>query len=389
MYKFWNIFGKWAERTQIRHVLSPSVSFSGAPDFSKDKYGYYKDAIYYNEKQGKLETTRYSPYSQSLYGVPGSGSSGSMSFTVDNNLEMKVPIANTDSMHKVTLIDNFNFGLSYNFLADSLKWSDLRASLRLKILGQTFSLQGTFDMYENGANGQKINKLRMANGKIPRFQGTSTGYSYTLNNATFTKLFEKLRKITDKSSNGDDDGGDDDDGGGDGGADLSDSRERQPKPKPRQSSQSTPSSSSRGGNSNSGEGLDANGYYVNGIPWSLSFNASLSMNQDRAHFNQETREYPYTFTKSLGVSANISPTKNWTLTASTNYDFDAKKFATMNCNITRKMHCWNMTASFIPIGPYQYYSFTIAITSEILKDLKYSQSSNYRDAGAWGSTEQK
>ncbi|GAP72080.1 hypothetical protein SAMD00024442_230_2 [Candidatus Symbiothrix dinenymphae] len=89
-------------------------------------------------------------------------------------------------------------------------------------------------------------------------------------------------------------------------------------------------------------------------------------------------------TKSLGVSGNISPTKNWSITMSTTYDCDQKKFATMNCNITRKMHCWNMTASFIPIGSYQYYSFTIAISSAILQDIKYTQSSNYRDAGAWG-----
>ena len=227
-------------------------------------------------------------------------------------------------------------------------------------------------MYENGENGQKINQLRIANGKMPRFQGTSFGYSYTFNNATFTKLFDKLRSVSIKSSKKDDDGDTDSSGS-----------ERQSEPPP--SSPPPASSSSRGGsNSSAGEGLDASGYYKNEIPWSLSFNFSLNMSQDRAHFNQETREYPYMYTKSLGVSGNISPTKNWSLNMSTSYDFEAKKFATMNCNITRKMHCWNMTASFIPIGPYQHYSFTIAITSAILKDIKYSQSSNYRDAGAWG-----
>ncbi|GHT43382.1 hypothetical protein AGMMS49965_17070 [Bacteroidia bacterium] len=382
MYKFWNGFGKWAERTQIRHVFTPSVSFSGAPDFSKDKYGYYKEVAYQNA-QGNTQTTRYSPYAQSQYGVPGSGSSGSMSFTVDNNLEMKMPIADTDSLRKITLIDNFNFGLSYNFLADSLNWSDLRASLRLKVFGQTFTLQGTFDMYEYGATGQKINQLRMANGKLPRFQGTSAGHSVTLNNATFTKLSEWLRSKSSKSSKKNDD-----DGGADG-TDSSGSERQSETPPP--ASSSSASSSSRGGSGSAGEGLDAAGYYQNSVPWSLSFNYSLNMSQDRtfASFNQDTREYPYKFTHSLGVSGNITPTKNWSVNMSTSYDFDAKKFATLNCNITRKMHCWNMTASFIPIGPYQYYSFTIAITSAILKDIKYSQSSNYRDAGVWGSAAEK
>jgi hypothetical protein len=56
----------------------------------------------------------------------------------------------------------------------------------------------------------------------------------------------------------------------------------------------------------------------------------------------------------------------------------------MQCSISREMHCWTMKASVIPIGPYQSYSFTIAVKSSLLKDLKYAQSSNYRDAGNWG-----
>jgi lipopolysaccharide assembly outer membrane protein LptD (OstA) len=371
MYKFWSMFGKWTEKTQIRHVFTPSISFSGAPDFSKDKYGYYKSAVFFDEQKGKMDTVRYSPFSHNMYGVPGSGSSGSMSFSFDNNLEMKVPVADTDSTKKVSLIDNLNFGTSYNFLADSLNWSDLRASIRFKIGGTNLSLQGAFDMYEYGANGRPVNKLRLGHGGIPRLKSTGTSYSYTINNATFAKWFGKKENEDDKPAGGSDAkafGSNDADG-----TTLSTD----------QSSTTGPATTtSLHAKKKSDSDLDADGYYKNGVPWNLSFNYSLSVNYGT--FDENRREYNYRYNQSLGISGNISPTKNWNLTFSTNYDFDQHKFATMNCSITRKMHCWNMSASFIPIGPYQSYSFTVAISSALLKDLKYQQSSNYRDAGKWG-----
>jgi len=100
-------------------------------------------------------------------------------------------------------------------------------------------------------------------------------------------------------------------------------------------------------------------------------------------FDKKKREYPYKFSQTLGISGNITPTKNWNITFNTSYDFDYKRFATMQCSITRQMHCWSMSASVIPIGPYQSYNFTIAVSSSMLQDLKYNQSSSYYDAMRW------
>ena len=105
---------------------------------------------------------------------------------------------------------------------------------------------------------------------------------------------------------------------------------------------------------------------------------------NRAEFNKNTREYPYRIDQTLGLSGSISPTKGWNFNFNASYDFEIKKFATMQCSLARQMHCWSMSASIIPIGPYQSYSFSVAISSSILKDMKYSQSGSSRDALDWG-----
>ena len=73
----------------IRHTISPSVSFTYAPDFGASHYGYYKSYIK-RDANGKESTVEYSPYSNGLFGVPGRGKTGSINFSVDNNIEMKI-----------------------------------------------------------------------------------------------------------------------------------------------------------------------------------------------------------------------------------------------------------------------------------------------------------
>jgi hypothetical protein len=369
MYKPLPIFGKWTKGVQIRHVLTPSVSFSGAPDFSDPRFGMYEKLTYFNERTQQMEVELYSPYKDQLWGAPSTGKTGSLNFSLENNLEAKIPIAGTDSTRKVSLIDNLGLSMGYNFLVDSFKWSNLRASVRLKLFGRSnLSLSGEFDTYCYDENGRRINVTRWQGGKgIGRFRGTSTGYSYSLNNNVIKKLFagseEKGSGLDDSANQGD--LGLDALGGQDEGDTPQKTSLRQPK------------------KSDSGD-YDSDGYFLLDIPWNLSFNYSVNMGYDLQHFDHKKREYPYKISQTLGLTGDITPTKGWNMSFSTSYDFDYKKFATMQCSITRQMHCWSMSASVIPIGPYQSYNFTIAVSSSLLKDLKYTQSSNYRDAATWG-----
>ena len=365
MYRPLAIFGESISKWQIRHVLTPSVGFSGAPDFSDKRYGFYKDLIYYNNKTEKLDTLNYSPFEHHTLGIPGKGQTGAINFSLDNNLEMKVPVGEADSTRKISLIDNFSVSTNYNFLKDSLNLGLLSTNLRLKLGKSSLSLQANFDPYLYDENGRQINTLRLKAGKgIGRFMGTGSGYSYTLNNQVVKGWFTKSEKDTGSNT--------------DNNSLPSDENDLEMEGVGTDNNQST---SLRKAKKNDGE-YDDDGYLIFTIPWSLSFNYSGRVSY--GDFNKEKREYSYMLTHTLGFSGNISPTKGWSFNFNTSYDFDKNKFAMMQCSVSRQMHCWTMSASFIPIGPMQSYNFTIAVNSSMLSDLKYTQSSNYRDAQNWG-----
>ena len=370
MFKPWpilaKVFGEWIKGTQIRHVLTPSVSFSGAPDFSNPKLGMYKE-IYYPTASPPARTERYSIFQNNLFGGPSKGRTGAINFSIDNNLEAKVPIAGTDSSRKVSIIDHLGLSSSYNFLADSMNWSYLSASIRLKILKSSLKLSGSFDPYTHNENGVRINVPRWTVGKgIGRFMGTSTGYSYTFNNENLKKLFKRKNK----------DGSDDDEDNH-----LSDHDENDDIEETDGNTQQRKSllkTEKKEGD------YDSDGYLIFSIPWDISFNYNINVGYDTKNFDKVKREYPYKISQTLGFNGKISPTKAWDVTFGGSYDFDTKSIVNMNCGITRKMHCWSMNVSMMPIGPFQNYQFSIAVNSALLKDLKYQQSSNYRDAVNWG-----
>jgi len=376
-YKPWKIFGKWTEKTVIRHVMKPNVSFTGMPDFSDNYY-----INWHRINNGRVDTIPYSPFAHNLWGVPGRGKTGTLGIRLDNNLEMRIPIAGTDSTRKVSLIDHFGLSTGYNFLADSLNWNNINASLRIKfpavLKNYTLTLSGVFDVYRYGENGRPINSLRWQKDKwdksrgrsIGRFQGTSQTVSFSLNNETFKKWFTK----GDKGS--DDDNLDNE---------MIQSEIEETDATAIEGRMNAPPRSSLRKGKEKDTNYDHDGYYLVNIPWNININYSFGFAYDRANFNKNGDfEYPYKITQNLGISGNISPTKNWSFTFNTGYDFDNKQFTPTQLSITRRMHCWAMSASVIPVGPYQSYSFTIAVSSPLLQDLKYNQSSNFRDAMYWG-----
>ena len=352
----------------IRHRFEPSVSFSAAPDFASSRFGFNEHYVY-QDANGNDQEYIYSPFSHNMYGVPGQGKQGNVSFQLNNNLEMKVR-SDKDStgFKKISLIDKLSLGMSYNLAADSFQWSDLSASIRLKLSkSYTLNLSGMFDTYTYDENGQRLDIPRWKAGKgIGRLRSTSTSFSYTFNNDTFKKLFGKKDEGT--SGTGASATGQE---GTDPGVGPTDGEA---------TGEEAAGSRLLGKKKDTGE-YDSDGYLVGNIPWSLSFSYSLSLGYGT--FNREKREYDYRLTNSLSFNGNIQPTKNWTFNFNATYDFDAKKISYMTCNISRNMHCWQMTASFVPVGPYKSYSFSVSVSSSLLKDLKYDKRSNYRDGQDW------
>ena len=126
---------------------------------------------------------------------------------------------------------------------------------------------------------------------------------------------------------------------------------------------------------------DVDGYSKWECPWSLTFN--YSVNYGYGDFDYDKMDYKGKFFQNLSVSGSIRPTKNWNFTMSASYNFDTKKIAYMNCSITRDLHCFTMTASFVPVGPYKSYTFHIAVKSSLLKDLKYDKRSSASNGIQW------
>jgi lipopolysaccharide assembly outer membrane protein LptD (OstA) len=333
----------------IRHVFTPTVSFSGAPDFSSSFFGYY-GTYNYTDAQGQIQRKKYSMFPNTLYGVPSQGRSGVVSVSLANNLEMKLRSDN-DSVpdKKVSLIENLTLSQSYNFAADSLNWSNINSSILLRLAKNfNLNLSATWDVYtyklNQYGNPYRCNVTRLQAGKgLGRLSSTGTSFSYTFNNSTFTKLFGKNKK---------------------------DAKDADGKPTKRKKADSE------------GDGeFDADGYMHWSFPWSLSVN--YSVNYSYGTFNTEKLEYNGKVTQNLSFSGNFQPTKEWNMSFSTSYNFDQHKISYMNCNISRDLHCFTMTASFVPFGPYKSYNFHIAIKSSLLSDLKYDKRSSVSNGVDW------
>ena len=365
IYGFWRPLPFLGDKVKmIRHVLTPTVSFSGAPDFSSSFFGYY-GTYDYTDRQGNVQHRKYSMFPNAIFGVPGQGRSGIVSVSLANNLEMKVK-SNNDSIgeKKVSLIENLSLSQSYNFAADSLNWSNINTSILLRLTKQfNLNLSATWDVYtyqlNSSGNPVRVNIPRWKAGKgIGRLSSTGTSFSYTFNNDTFKKKDKKNVKDN-KNAN---DTSDDDQGFG-----------------------APPGATGRGGRDGHDHDddlkLDADGYVPWEVPWSLSVN--YSVNYSYGNFNRKKMEYDGRITQNLSLSGNIRPTKNWEFSASCSYNFDLKKIAYMNLNISRDLHCFTMRASVIPVGPYKSYNFHISVKSSLLQDLKYDKRSSYSNGVRW------
>ena len=366
-FKPWAIFGDKVK--MIRHRMEPSVSFSMSPDFGSRKYGYYEDYSYVN-RQGETVTGVYSPFKDAMFGPPGRGKQGSINFAVENNVEMKIRSdADSTGERKISLIEKLGFNISYNLAADSFKWSDLNVGLNLR-LSKSYSLilNGIFDVYTYGYDTKTqraypVNKTRWQAGKgFPRLRSTSTSFSYTFNNDTFKKWFggKGSRKDEDSSSNN--------------------TENEDPDGKPDETGQTKGGRLRKAKKTNAGE-YDEDGYYNATVPWNLSFHYNMGLGY--GNFNPEKMEYNYRLTHNLSFSGSIQPTKNWRISMNGSFDVEHGKFHSFTCSISRDLHCFQMSANVIPIGPYKSYSFSIAVNSSLLKDLKYNQSNTNRDQQSW------
>lgn len=358
------IFGDKVE--MIRHVFKPSISYSMTPDFGARKYGFW-DSYVYTDEDGEVRTVEYTPYADGLFGYPGRGKSGSISFDISNNLEMKVK-SDKDStgVKKISLIDELYAGISYNTAAKVQPWSDLNMRLRLKLTkSYTFNMSARFATYAYtfNENGQVVegNRTEWSYGRFGRFQGMSQNFSYTFNNDTWKKWFGKDKDEDSKETSSNDSA---DDTQYD---EFGNPIEEEPKKKTEVKAD-----------------IDDDGYLRFKMPWSFTVSYGITMSEDRtAKINIKTMRYPYKFTQNMNFSGNLKLTDKWNISFSSGYDFEAKKISMSTVNISRDLHCFQMTAGMV-FGPFTSYNFTISANASMLKDaLKYDKRSSISSNIEW------
>ena len=354
LYGMFN-FGKAHKIQAIRHVVSPSMSFSFSPEKGTHLNGYR--TLTYTDKNGELKDYDYNIYSGQLYSPPGKGKSATMSLSIGNNVEAKVrDLRDTTGagVKKIKLIDQLNLSTGYNFLADSLKLSNIGITMSTSVFEKVgISANVNFDPYAIDERGRKINKFNFQTqgwGKALRLTNASASLSYSLSG--------KGEVIGNDGSKTDDGSG-----GGEAPQNSADYYRRiyyHPV---------------------TGEYIPGGWlYYTNpSVPWSLNFNYSFSY----------SRSYQYTngqlitnnrYTQTLGVSGNIKLTPKMNLNATTGFDLMAMKMTTTQLSATYDLHCFNISVSWVPTGQWQSWSFRIAANAAALSDLlKFKKSTSYWD----------
>ena len=338
---------------QIRHVVTPQVGISGAPAFSK----YWEE---YTDNNGN--TQYYSPYTGQPFGVPSREGSGTVSFSIANNLEMKYYDAKKDTLKKVSLIDDLSVNMSYNMAAKEKPWSPLSMNLRLKLTkNYTFNMNASFATYaytfDKSGNVVEGNRTEWSYGRFGRFQGYGSSFNYTFNNDTWKKWFGPKEDEKDKDKKESEDGDGEDSEGTEDGTTTKKVEKAQ---------------------------ADPDGYQVFKMPWSLSFSYSFNIREDRTKpINRYSMRYPFTYTHNINMNGNVKISNNWSLSFNSGYDFQAKEITQTSCTISRDLHCFNLSASLSPFGRWKYYNVTIRANASILQDLKYEQRSQTQSNIQW------
>jgi len=336
-----NIYGMYIMRNpnsrlkSIRHKITPTMGFSYTPDFGQKKFRFWDS---YFDGNGKEQF--YSYFEKGVYGYTGRGESGAITFSLSNNLEAKVlevadSIAAKDAKpkyKKVKIIDNLGFSTSYNMIADSFKLSPIIINARTTIKGVSVNLGANLNPYIVDSKGRVYDSYTWND---PNRRGFNKLGRITNANMSFGMNFESKK----------------------GKNETEDAKKKTEKEKPVEQEMS--------------EYVDFN------MPWSFRFDYSFYYNN--SYRPDKNGKIKGTINQSLNLGGRLSITDKWQMDMNTNFDVQAMKFSFTTVNVSRTLHCWSMSFSFVPFGDRKSYSFNLSASSAMLRDLKVSKQSSWQD----------
>ena len=296
----------------IRHMIRPSISASYTPAIKP--LGNYKKSYFDGEKEVEYDIHEGLTYRPN---TTGGKQSGSISFSLDNNVEMKVrndkDTTGDEEFKKVKLLESFRLSTSYNPFADSMNFSNISISARTKILNNKVDLNfsGTIDPYAIDTNNVRYNKYH---GKLGRLTNAtiSTNFSFSADNG---QNKEKKNDLV---------GGFYDD------------------------------------------------YMDFDVPWNISISYNFTYSRPSPYRSP-------TISQIVNFSGDLSLTPKWKINFQSGYDIKNKEVTSTSFGITRDLHCWEMTFNCMPFGQHQSYNFEIHVRSSLLRDLKLTKRDSWYD----------
>lgn len=331
IYGMYQIKNPKSKVKAIRHKITPSASFSYTPDFGQKKFRFWD---YYLNGDGRV--VNYSHFENFVFGYTGRGESGAVSLSVSQNLEAKVLQVNDSTKakddkpvyKKVKIIDNLSFNTSYNMIADSMKLSAFSLAARTTIKGVSVNMGAALNPYMVDADGRLYdeyvwNHLKGIN-KLGRLTNANISFGMNFESKKGKKKAEENKELIEEDK-------------------------------------ALPGSYS--------DYVDFN------IPWSFRFDYSFYYTNSFRQTDPQAKK----IMQSLNFGGRLNLTEKWNMDMNTNFDIQAMKFSFTTFNVSRTMHCWSMAFGFVPFGDRKSYSFNLSASSAILRDLKISKQSSWRD----------
>ena len=297
----------------IRHKIDPSVSFTYRPDFSDPFYGYFDTVTDSNGVEQKIDK-----FAKSAYGGTGTRESRRMNMSLGNVFQGKL-IDEEGKEEKIDLL-TMNFSTAYDFMADSLKWSNLSSTLRSTIFGKSVSVRMVHEIYQRNENKITINKFNT----VPRMRSLNTSFGFSISDKTFAAKKE--------------------------------GPEEKQKPEEEQDEGIFEDNSFQAQRRN----LNEETKNIT-IPWNTNF--SLTYSYDRL------RDEPMSI--DLSARAKFQLTKNWKISWNGRFDLVERDITYQSFNIYRDLHCWEMSFSWQPT--IDYFDFKINIKASALQDIKLTK----------------
>ncbi len=321
----------------IRQVITPSISFNYRPDFSNPNFGMYQTIEYY-DAYGLPVSYRYPIHEGAVYGTAGAGKSGSIGFSLSNTLEMKKlntkDTTSTEMYKKISLLDQLSVTASYNLAADSLNLSNINVAARTNVGGVNINFGAIFDPYAY-QNGHLINEFEFRrSGRLARLTSSNLSFGLTFNS--------KARKEKEKKAEE---------------SEQEAIKQQQEKDSLRQQ-----------------QLAGAIPQFADfSAPWNLSLNYSL-------RYSKPNPQLTSSIVQTVDVNGSVNLTKQWQVGFNSGLDIQKMQVTFTQINISRDLHCMQMSLNLIPFGYAQSYMFTLRATSQLLRDLKLTKQQSYYDS---------